>query len=1537
MGKGGGKGGKSGLAKAVGIAGMVWGGIAPGVFGLAKGAHLVGAIMGLSLGQTIGAALSDQNANTPASNFDSKMNTVDSGARIPLVYGTRMIGGLQSWHQTNTDKKWLIKDVILGEGNFCGSYGVTANGFMLKPNGSIPTIIRQYATNNKWYGSVSSGNNPVFGLINWKYADASVEIRKGGPTGNDKQLILRWNGQEKWITMQSNVDLKDDASNDYSCQFSLLYQYLEGIHYDTNFAAEGWQLVNPVMASDDPETINTHGQQNCYKNPVMFTIGDYRATNDSWVQFFNGQQDAPSYYEKSGGYPNMAYLHAYLKYTDKLGAGNPTVTCIAHGRAVYDTRTGQWGYSENPAMIVRDYLLNKTFGAGHFITEDMLDEDSFKDVADYCDEIITTTDGAGRSIVEPRYRLNIVINDKNTYLQTLQSMLASFVGFIVFTNGKVALKIERAENAVYDFNDDNIIEDSLSYKADSTADSPNKLVMKYIEPVLNWTAAPAVVEDLVDQADSPIGRGKVISKDVELIGVTSQAQALRLGKIYRDIIRLCPITISFKSGAQAMHLEPGDIVKINHKMVVDGKEVDLFKDMPVRILEIQEGQGEYTLTCRQYNPSIYDDRFGGNLNIHDYTPTVKPEDVLPAATPQPTDLKLSTIYKQAADGSVRYDLIVDYTLDTAAGVETGLVYFKTNEDYDLSNIGVIAEDVKGDEIGFSKDWQYAGDSPTKFIFPNVNVGTTYKVMVRARSKNGETSAESGAPTATITIARKSTVPNMPSNFSFKFSDPPKFTWDAVTNSDVDFYELRYDEHAGEKDGLITRTASTSVSVQLTNRTGKLYLFAHNATKKYGYPAILTYSKALPPTPKAPVLTTKLGGFSIETDPIPDDCVGMVVYISAAGSENVDKAIQSPNNVYSYMCKEGIYDVQVAYRDIFGEGNKSPISTITVKVLVDDSFIKDESISIGKVDQALKDSIDAGAEAKQQIVDMKSDIKTSIDELKAADEGLKQTDTELSNTITQNKTDQDGVNATFKSQIKQNADGVSSIVANLGDPTKANQEYKAFSQIKQTTDSITSTVASNKAAQDKVNTDVASQIKQTAGSISSVVANLSDIDKATDAYGSFSALKQTIDGISTSVNKQLTDQNGKITTLSSQITQTADKITTVVNNLNGDPSKSTYSALTQLSDAINLRVKSDDIINQINISKESILIDGKKVHITGDTVFDNNVIAKGMIQAGAITADKLAAQDITIGGDTSTTTGIVGGAVRLDQDGLTVTQSNGTATHFNENGMTFTDSAGNAFAGIGRFCTGQVNDGDTVTFNTPWDIVPAVFLFPTQLQTSVVQYTNVNVYQQVMPTNVSEKGFTAICRSILKAGSGSNVPVNYVYPEIKSPFFSWTPDNAQWEVFQSYSIQIPSTATIFSCQLSFDSKGYWNHIDDTIITVYVSANIDIQVKLDGDIAYSQTVLSNAANVTSTTGGSLGGNKGITVSTKGKTNVEILVRGWGIKKTKGRDQQVGAGAARCHCTLLSYSINAEADTVISRGSCGFIAVDPNTVPFTVTKGS
>lgn len=72
----------------------------------------------------------------------------------------------------------------------------------------------------------------------------------------------------------------------------------------------------------------------------------------------------------------------------------------------------------------------------------------------------------------------------------------------------------------------------------------------------------------------------------------------------------------------------------------------------------------------------------------------------------------------------------------------------------------------------------------------------------------------------------------------------------------------------------------------------------------------------------------------------------------------------------------------------------------------------------------------------------------------------------------------------------------------------------------------------------------------------------------------------------------------------------------------------YSAIMMQKDIINLRVGKGDVINQINISPESILIVGNKVHITGQTTIDSGVITSAMIGSAAITTAKIADAAIT---------------------------------------------------------------------------------------------------------------------------------------------------------------------------------------------------------------------------------------------------------------------------------------------------------------------
>lgn len=97
---------------------------------------------------------------------------------------------------------------------------------------------------------------------------------------------------------------------------------------------------------------------------------------------------------------------------------------------------------------------------------------------------------------------------------------------------------------------------------------------------------------------------------------------------------------------------------------------------------------------------------------------------------------------------------------------------------------------------------------------------------------------------------------------------------------------------------------------------------------------------------------------------------------------------------------------------------------------------------------------------------------------------------------------------------------------------------------------------------------------------------------------------------------------EVVQLSDQITQTVNKVETVDGKVT-----SQQSQITQLSNNINLKVDKDNVIAQINLSPEQVLIQAKRIHLSGESLIDNAVIKSAHIQDGSITNAKI--QDATI--------------------------------------------------------------------------------------------------------------------------------------------------------------------------------------------------------------------------------------------------------------------------------------------------------------------
>lgn len=880
----------------------------------------------------------------------------------------------------------------------------------------------------------------------------------------------------------------------------------------------------------------------------------------------------------------------------------------------------------------------------------------------------------------------------------------------------------------------------------------------------------------------------------------------------------------------------------------------------LRIPFLKEDIGKKVyLKLASYNIFGNNEQDLSNLDEYEYT-------ILPYYIPPVRNLKAHNRYRQLVDGVSRYDLEVEWEPpeDMTSYLE-GQVWYKT--DHEQGDRLVIKEGVPADELGYQHDWTFAGSGQNRATIPQAIVGDTYRIAVTTKDRWGAMTSPDQAPRIEILVAVKSEIPNTPENFGITFGNKAELYWDEVTNSDIAYYEVRTDQSAGlGTASLVVRTSSLKASVTLAERTGTLYLYACNAQGKYSYPAVLTYKKTRPDAPTNIAITTALRGANFRVPPIPSTATSVRYYIS--GTKTTDM-IESKNPLVVYQCEPDVYSIYACYVDIFGEGYRTVDYAFTVTPYIDPKYIEDESISLKMVDGTIKTAV---SDAQQAI--------PRLDTLDANVTELKKTDGEILSTVAANKKASDDADASFASQLKQTAESITSTVkANKADADSA------ISQLQVNINGLTSTVQSNKSATD---TQI-SQIKQNANSLSSTV--------------------QTYH----------TDANNQISGLSTRITQNADKITSVVTNLsNSDKAKQNYSAIAQMQDDIALRVAKDDVVNQINISKESILIDGKKVHITGDTKFDSNVIVGGMIAANSITADKLSAETMEL----TANQGIKGGGATLDTNGLTVRGSDGSYVVHGSSGMEFHDGNGNTFAMVGAMVMGTVKDGQWVKFTKPWKTVPNVIVTPISLQTSISNYTSTNLYLDCRPQNVTTNGFQAVCRTVLKAGSGGLVPVNKtVTGHLES--YSMTIDGTE--------ITIPEKATTFTINTTWAITNYGEdetHHEDDYHAFLGPAYLNLKIDVNGTNKVNKRIGTAPADdwyYEKTFSG--GHSETITVSGGDKIKIYFVAT---AEKGKWQD----FNEADVSATIGNYSFNTTADVPLASGNAFFLCTDQHNSPYTIS---
>lgn len=253
--------------------------------------------------------------------------------------------------------------------------------------------------------------------------------------------------------------------------------------------------------------------------------------------------------------------------------------------------TGTWNgtwivrYTNNPVWCYMDMLTNTRYGLGHRVTLDMVDKWALYTLAKYCDEPVATgmsvtayetveiPSWSGESMLtsvpvrygdtEPRFTLNVVLNQQEDAYKLLGQLTSVFRGMAYWSGGMVTLSQDSPAEPSIIWNNANVIGGVFTYEGSAKSQRHTTVTVGWNDPTENFKQKFEYIEDR-----EGITRYGVRHSDIVAFGCTSRSQARRAGLWLLYTERMEKDAVRFTAGLDSAMVVPGMI-----GMVVDNNRL----------------------------------------------------------------------------------------------------------------------------------------------------------------------------------------------------------------------------------------------------------------------------------------------------------------------------------------------------------------------------------------------------------------------------------------------------------------------------------------------------------------------------------------------------------------------------------------------------------------------------------------------------------------------------------------------------------------------------------------------------------------------------------------------------------------------------------------------------------------------------------------------------------------------------------------------------------------------------------------------------
>jgi uncharacterized protein YjbI with pentapeptide repeats len=280
-----------------------------------------------------------------------------------------------------------------------------------------------------------------------------------------------------------------------------------------------------------------------------------------------------------------AYIRLELDKNQTVWRGEPQITARIRGRKLFDPRNSATAYSENPALVLRDYLTNSIYGKG--LNPARLDSASFIAAANFCDtpvtNTVTRTVCAGEFDINDEYTYscttetvteskalfscNIFLDTGQTVFDNIKEILGTFRGILPLSAGSIKLSVERDGDPVFNFNDGNIV-GSIDVDSGSINDRYNRVEVRFPNEAKDFendsVFYPPDDDPLASQWLDEDG-GVRLEQSFEFTGITKKDEAIQMAEIVAKKSRFTK-SVGFESQPIGIVVEAGDIVSLTNTM-----------------------------------------------------------------------------------------------------------------------------------------------------------------------------------------------------------------------------------------------------------------------------------------------------------------------------------------------------------------------------------------------------------------------------------------------------------------------------------------------------------------------------------------------------------------------------------------------------------------------------------------------------------------------------------------------------------------------------------------------------------------------------------------------------------------------------------------------------------------------------------------------------------------------------------------------------------------------------------------------------------